>query len=68
MNANYDIETDILTITLKPGTVAESDEEKPGIILDYDENGQLLGLEILDASARIPEVMEFQFRVTAPHA
>ena len=68
MNADYDTETDTLTIILKPGMVAESDEDKPGVILDYDKDGQLLSLEILDASKRIPDVTEFQFRVTPPHA
>ena len=63
MNANYDPVTDTLTITLKSGTVAESDEEKNGVVLDYNDEGQLLGLEILDASKHIPDVTSFQFNV-----
>ena len=40
MKAMYDPETDVLTIILKEETpIAESDEEKPGIILDFDEGG-----------------------------
>ena len=63
MNANYDPSTDTLTIILKPGAVAESDEEKRGVILDYDETGQLVGLEILDASKHIPNVTTFDFNI-----
>lgn len=63
MNALYDPQTDTLTIILKSGTVVESDEDKPGIILDYDDKGQLLGLEILDASKHIPDVTHFEFSV-----
>ena len=63
MNANYDPITDTLTIILKPGQVSESDEDKQGVVLDYDANGALLGLEILDASKHIPNVTSFQFNV-----
>jgi uncharacterized protein YuzE len=63
MKMMYDPKTDTLTIILKPGPVAESDEEKPGVILYYDELGHLVGLEILDASKRAPDFASIQFSV-----
>ncbi len=55
MKVRYDAETDTLTVTLKEVPVAESDEDKPGVILDYDSEGNLVSLEVLDASQRVEE-------------
>lgn len=63
MKATYDPKTDTLTLELKPGPVAESDEDKPGVILDYDADGNLIGIEILDASKRVTEARSMQFQV-----
>jgi uncharacterized protein YuzE len=63
MNVTYDSKTDTLTVIFKPGTVTESDEGKNGIILDYDEQGDLVSLEILDASKKMPDYSTFQFKV-----
>lgn len=62
MKVNYDSRTDTLTIILAETPVAESDEDKPGAILDYDDKGNLVSLEILDASRRVnvPSRIEYQ--------
>lgn len=63
MNATYDANTDTLTIIFKSAPVAESDEDKPNVILDYGNDGELVSMEILDASRHIPDVTNFQFNV-----
>ena len=55
MRVHYDPRTDTLTVILRNAKVAESDESKPGIILDYDKAGNLISLEVLDASKRVEE-------------
>lgn len=65
MKVTYDQKTDTLSVILKDNTaVAESDEEKPGVILDYDETGNLVSLEILDASTRVTEARKVEFQTT----
>ena len=65
VKATYDAQTDTLSIVFKAGSrVAESDEDKPGVILDYDEQGNLVSLEILDASTRVTEARRFEFELT----
>jgi YD repeat-containing protein len=61
MKISYDPETDTLRILLSQSPIEESDEDKPGVILDYDKNGNLVGVEVLDASTRVenPRALEY---------
>jgi uncharacterized protein YuzE len=63
MRAKYDPKTDTLSVEFSSAPVAESDEDKPGVILDYDAAGNLVGLEVLDASKHVTETRTMQFQV-----
>lgn len=64
MKVVYDPRTDTLTVVFSDVLVAESDEEKPGVILDYDSEGNLVSLEILDASKRVALPSRIEYQVT----
>ena len=65
MKVTYDQDVDILRIVLNDADIEESDEDKPGIIIDYDDHGNVVGLEILDASTRIANPSEhLEYAVT----
>ena len=57
----YDPKTDTLTLVLRSAPVHESDEDKPGAILDYDKEGNVVGIEILDASRRVENPQEVEY-------
>jgi uncharacterized protein YuzE len=66
MKVIYDPEVDILRILFSSDVeIEESDEDKPGVILDYDRNGNIVGLEILDASKRMENPRSVEYAVAA---
>ena len=64
MVIKYDQETDIIYVQLSEYEVYESDEEKPGLIIDYDVNGNIVGIEYLQASARVKDPGEIKYELT----
>lgn len=65
MKITYDQDVDALTIIFKQGEpVVESDEAKPGVVLDFDSAGELVSIELLDASKRMPNVTHMEFQLT----
>ena len=68
MKVTYDPEVDVLRILLSHTPVEESDEDKPGIILDYDKGGNIVGLEILDASQRVENPRGMDYAITSSPA
>jgi uncharacterized protein YuzE len=53
MLIKYDKEVDVVYIQFSEKQIAESDEDKPGIILDYDTDGNIVGIEVLEASKKM---------------
>lgn len=65
MKIRYEQDVDALTIILKQDIpVDASDEIKPGVILDYDDKGELVSIEILNASLHIPDVTTLEYQLT----
>jgi uncharacterized protein YuzE len=62
MKIKYASDVDIVRITLKDTAIEESVEEIPGVILDFDSSGNVVDIEILQASKRIdhPQAIEYQ--------
>ena len=64
MKATYGAEDDVLRMLLSNAPIEESDEDKPGVILDYDKDGNIVGLEILEASKRMTNPRSVDYAVT----
>ena len=64
MKVSYDQKSDTLTVVFKEkAAVAVSNDDKPGAILDYDDAGDLVAIEILDASRRVSEARRVDFEL-----
>ena len=62
MKASYDRRTDTVSIVFRPGVAVESSEEvRPGVVLDFDDRGGVVSLEILDASRVISQADHMEF-------
>ena len=64
MKVTYDPDVDVLRIRFSAVPIEESDEEKPGLILDYDKDGNIVGIEVLSASKRIENPKALEYSVT----
>lgn len=63
MKITYDSEVDVLRIVFSNAPIEESDQEKPGIILDFDKSGNVVAMEILEASKRIENPRSVEYAV-----
>ena len=65
MKVTNDPEVDVLRVLFSDARIEESDEEKPGVILDYDAAGNVVGMGILNASLRVDNPRAVDYAVTA---
>ncbi len=61
MKIKYDKETDIIYIQFTDAEIVESDEEKRGMIIDYDIHGNIVGIEYLNASQKMINPEEIKY-------
>ncbi len=70
MRLHVDKEADALYLRLDDSKIIESDEVAPGIILDYNENNEVVGIEMLHLSKRSPNLkhsaLEFEYATAEP--
>lgn len=55
MKVVYDPERDILQIAFTQSPIEETTQIAPGLILDYDEDGKVIGLELRKASKKVTD-------------
>ena len=68
MRGRVDHTSDAIYLNLTDHDIAESEEVADGIVVDYDAEGRIVGLEILDASRRTgdPSVLkQFSFDLSS---
>lgn len=63
MKIKYNKELDILYIRLSEEKIVDSDTEKPGVVLDFDAQGRLVAIEILNASRKMPQPTKFEYEI-----
>ena len=64
MKVTYDPEVDVLRILFRDAPIEESDEDQPGVILDYDKDGNVVGVEVLNASQRVENPRGVDYAMT----
>ena len=64
MKLTVDREADALYLRLDDSPIVESEEVSPGVVLDFNEQNQVVGVEMLYLSKRAPglNVKELQFQ------
>ena len=63
MKVTHDPRTDTVVISLRESDIEESDEVRPGVIVDFDAVGEVVRFEILDASRVVQNPREMRFLI-----
>lgn len=63
MKIVYDSDKDILQISFNTRTVEETTQISPGLVLDYDEDGKVIGLELRNASKKVDNPYEMIYLI-----
>lgn len=53
MKTSYEKNVDALDIRFADASVADSQEGRPGVVIDVDQDGRMAGIELLDASEHV---------------
>lgn len=64
MKTHYDPESDALDLRFADSQVIESEEVRPGIVFDFDAEGRIAAVEILDASEHLASSVDLRAFVT----
>jgi len=63
MKVVYDPESDTLIFLFRDEPVAESDELREGLIIDYSADGKVVSVEVLDASEHVTEPQSIAYEL-----
>ena len=63
MKLNLDEDTDTLYLRLDESAIVESEEAHPGVVLDFNADNQVVGIEMLNISKRVEreKLLDFHF-------
>lgn len=63
MKIKYDKESDVIYFRFSDEAISESDEDKSGIIFDYDKSGKIVAIEVIGASKKMGHLnsIEYEF-------
>lgn len=61
MTFKYDKATDSLVIVLRSSEIDDSEEIRPGVIADFDMDGSLVSIEILNASKKVEVLNQIEY-------
>ncbi|MCX6025697.1 MAG: DUF2283 domain-containing protein [Chloroflexi bacterium] len=65
MKVHFDEKADAVYLRLDESSIVDSEEVRPGIVLDFNERDEVVGIEILRVKQRVPlaDLRQMQFEV-----